>query len=83
MLTNISMATYGSNFRVSETKNENYPRGKLFIVTAGWQDKIVINPANDSDDSCIVLPNVHPVVAGREIINHPSSIQLGVAGMPG
>lgn len=61
--------------RVVESKNKSYPVGSTVFGSFGWQTHTIFNPTEQKDPiQSYVLPSF-----GK----HPSSLGLGVLGMPG
>ena len=70
-------------YRVIESKNENYPVGKLILASLGWRTHTVCNPDKMSPStpySGIVVP---AVTTPANIGTQPQTTTLGVLGMPG
>jgi NADPH-dependent curcumin reductase CurA len=74
----IIMFAYLIQHRVVESKNPNYAVGDLALVHAGWRDKVVINP-----DQKIESIGRSLVRRALDTGSHPSSLNIGVLGMPG
>lgn len=62
--------------RVLESKNAKYPVGSTLFGQFGWRSHTVFNP--DDGTHVPIPPYVLPDFGG-----HPSSLGLGVLGMPG
>ena len=62
-------------FRIIETKNAKFPKGSTVFAQVGWRTKSIVDPAKlEKSNDFYVLPDF-----GKE----PSSLALGVLGMPG
>lgn len=61
--------------RVIESKNKDYPVGATIFGQFGWQTHTIFNPSENKDAiQSYVLPSFGKL---------PSSLGLGVLGMPG
>ncbi|KAL0132561.1 hypothetical protein PUN28_000369 [Cardiocondyla obscurior] len=64
--------------KIIESKNPNFPVGKRIVGNLGWRTHTIINPSTNQDDVLQQQPYVLP-----DIGDLPSSLGLGVLGMPG
>ncbi|CAL7951830.1 unnamed protein product [Xylocopa violacea] len=65
--------------RIIESRNPEYPVGKKIIGYLGWRTHTVINPLKESG---VDFVNHKPILL-PDIGNLPSSLTLGILGMPG
>lgn len=63
-----------------QSKNANYPEGKLLLASIGWRDRTVLDLGKPKSDS-VVLDN--SVIPAWNTGDFPSSLSLGILGMPG
>ncbi|XP_055882604.1 prostaglandin reductase 1-like isoform X1 [Biomphalaria glabrata] len=69
--------------RVKESKNAAYPVGKLVLAMVGWRDKTVLHPDQFNP---YYVPRFAPEKTISELPDlgdFPSSLYLGILGMPG
>lgn len=66
----------GQVARVLESKNLNYKKDDLVTGLFGWRTHTIFNPDDRQKD--LIPPYILP-----EFGNHPSSLGLGILGMPG
>lgn len=65
--------------KIVESRNPDYPVGKKVVGYFGWRTHTIVNPNIDEDDKMVLrLPHILP-----DIGDLPSSLGLGVLGMPG
>lgn len=65
------------SYRVVESKNRDFPVGKLVVGSFGWRD-YTIGDGKVSENPVIVDPHILP-----DIGNLPGSLGIGALGMPG
>jgi len=68
----------GQVAKVIESKNPNFPVGKKIVGNLGWRTHTIVNPNADEDAMSLGKPYILP-----DIGDLPSSLGLGVLGMPG
>lgn len=61
--------------KIVESKNPDFPIGKKIFGQFGWRTHTIVNPkANSEVSSSYILPDIGDL---------PSSLALGILGMPG
>ncbi|XP_067214881.1 prostaglandin reductase 1 [Linepithema humile] len=75
----IGMTMIGTQVaKIIESKNPDYPVGKRIVGSLGWRTHTIVNPEAGEVDKGTISPYILP-----DIGDLPSSLGLGVLGMPG
>ncbi|KAK0064185.1 prostaglandin reductase 1-like [Biomphalaria glabrata] len=69
--------------RVTESKNAAYPVGKLVLAMVGWRDKTVLHPDQDNPFYVTRFAPKKTLSQIPDVGDFPSSLYLGILGMPG
>lgn len=64
--------------KIIESKNPDFPVGKKVVANIGWRTHTIINPNAKSNVDFLQSPLILP-----DLGDLPSSLALGVLGMPG
>lgn len=71
----LANASYGTRFRIMESKNKKFPVGKYVVGEFGWRTHTVARDTkNDTGPPLYLLPDLGDL---------PPSLGLGVLGMTG
>lgn len=69
--------------RVVETKNPDYPKGKLLVGSMGWSTYSVVDPSATQELGGTTVHLVEPLPRQLEAAGLPKSSALGLLGVPG